>query len=161
MISSRRYLTSFASRIFNRLSSKQDGRKEEQSDGKESQFDDVRVIGEDYLGNFYYERDAGPTRVRRWYLPVEEDDWTKPIPPEWEAWLRYRRNNPPTYDEINTNIAIAQLKKIRAKELEEKEKLLQLSQGNSTALTKKDEDKSSTGELNKRVWPKYSDYHNP
>ena len=86
---------------------------------------DVRVMGADYLGNLYYERDKGPDKVRRWYLPEDQDDWDRPIPPEWEAWLRYRRNDAPTCDEINLNIALAELKKIRAKELEMKSSLLQ------------------------------------
>lgn len=81
-------------------------------------------VGRDYLGNVYWEQPPDPvkgrTKFKRWYFPQSDDDWDRPIPPEWESWLRYRRPDPPSEEEINRNIAIAQLKKIRAKEIEEK-----------------------------------------
>ena len=81
-------------------------------------------VGRDYLGNVYWEQPPDPvkgrTKFKRWYFPQSDDDWDRPIPPEWESWLRYRRPDSPSEEEINRNIAIAQLKKIRAKEIEEK-----------------------------------------
>lgn len=120
---------------------------------------DVRVMGADYLGNYYYERDKGVDRVKRWYLPKDQDDWDRPIPPEWEAWLRYRRDDAPTCDEINLNIALAELKKIRAKELEMKEKgTLHLTQSTSPSTLTSTEKPSDTSEGGKkREWPKYDD----
>ena len=85
---------------------------------------DPAEVGRDYLGNVYWEQPPDPvkgrTKFKRWYFPQSDDDWDRPIPPEWESWLRYRRPDPPSEEEINRNIAIAQLKKIRAKEVEEK-----------------------------------------
>ena len=85
---------------------------------------DAIEVGRDYLGNIYWEMppdpEKGRTKFKRWYFPQTDEDWDRPVPPEWESWLRYRRPDPPTEDEINRNIAIAQLKKLRAKEIEEK-----------------------------------------
>lgn len=38
------------------------------------------------------------------------------MPPEWEAWLRYRRDTKPTDEEIARNISMANVKKQRAAE---------------------------------------------
>lgn len=130
---------------------------------------DVRVMGQDYLDNLYYERNHStePNKVKRWYLPEVQDNWDRPIPPEWEAWLRYRRNDAPTCDEINLNIALAELKKIRAKELEMKELEMKgdrtplLSEGTSKPSAelprpeKSDTDRRVGEE--KPAWPRYDD----
>ncbi|KZC10508.1 hypothetical protein WN55_01945 [Dufourea novaeangliae] len=42
------------------------------------------------------------------------DDHEQEIPAEWESWLRYRRTEPPTIEEIETNYQIAKLKKENA-----------------------------------------------
>ena len=102
----------FLERLFENLRTKKKVQQEQISAGK------------DYMGNMYYEAPADPSRgvraPKRWYWPQHEDDWDRPIPPEWEAWLRYRRPDAPTEEEINRNIAMAQLKRLRAKEATER-----------------------------------------
>ncbi|KAI1290800.1 hypothetical protein HDE_07907 [Halotydeus destructor] len=91
---------------------------------------DIRIVGKDYMGNVYYERDgvkAGEKITKRYYNPPEEDSWDKPLPPEWESWLRYRRPLP-TDEEVGRNIAVAQLKKARAADLEAKRQAEKLDQ---------------------------------
>ena len=148
------YLFRLTRSILSRFNSPQSKEPEQAVDNS-----DVRVIGEDYLGNLYYERTIEGKRPRRWVLPIEEDDWDKPVPPEWEAWLRYRRNNPPTFDEINLNIAMAQLKKLRAQELLEKEKHLQLPQSSDASALVKNAEKSDEEKKQKPKWPTYPEYH--
>ncbi|KAK9890266.1 hypothetical protein WA026_010376 [Henosepilachna vigintioctopunctata] len=35
-----------------------------------------------------------------------KDDFMQEVPPEWEAWLRGRRREPPDEEEVLTNLAI-------------------------------------------------------
>ncbi|KAJ8736134.1 hypothetical protein PYW08_006790 [Mythimna loreyi] len=81
-------------------------------------------MGKDYLGNAYFEIPANPSvgkrKPTRWYDPPKQLDFQDPIPAEWEAWLRMRRTEPPTEEEIAKNLAIAQMKKINAAKLEAK-----------------------------------------
>ncbi|VVC95180.1 unnamed protein product [Leptidea sinapis] len=81
-------------------------------------------IGKDYIGNKYYEIPADPSRGKRrttrWYDPAKGLDFQDKIPSEWEAWLRMRRTEPPTEEEISKNLAIAQMKKENAAKLEAK-----------------------------------------
>lgn len=85
------------------------------------------LIGKDHLGTAYYEIPAEPQRGKRrpvrWFQATEKDKFDQDIPVEWEAWLRGRRQEPPTQEEINANIALAKMKKIKADELENKENL--------------------------------------
>ncbi|XP_041975425.1 NADH dehydrogenase [ubiquinone] 1 alpha subcomplex assembly factor 2 [Aricia agestis] len=79
-------------------------------------------IGKDYIGNKYYEIPAEPNSGRRkpsrWYDPPKGLDFQDPIPAEWEAWLRMRRVEPPTEEEIAKNVAIAEMKKLNAEKIE-------------------------------------------
>ncbi|CAD0194995.1 unnamed protein product [Chrysodeixis includens] len=81
-------------------------------------------MGKDYIGNAYYEIPANPREGKRkptrWYNPAKGLDFQDPIPSEWEAWLRMRRPEPPTEEEIAKNVAIAQMKKLNAAKIEEK-----------------------------------------
>ncbi|CAK9794703.1 hypothetical protein ANTPLA_LOCUS81 [Anthophora plagiata] len=58
----------------------------------------TKLIGEDYYGTKYYE-----TSIRK----------------EWEAWLRYRRKEAPTKEEIERNYQLQLIKKQNAKQLQE------------------------------------------
>lgn len=75
--------------------------------------------GEDYLGNQYYELEADPrggrSRASRWFESTKED-LDHELPPEWIAWLRRRRDHPPTTEEIIRNLATSKMKKSRALE---------------------------------------------
>ncbi|GAB1599477.1 NADH dehydrogenase [ubiquinone] 1 alpha subcomplex assembly factor 2-like isoform X1 [Argonauta hians] len=85
---------------------------------------DTRVIGKDHFGNTYYEKDAMPSRNlkgARWVEREDGDQMTAPdVPVEWEAWIRGKRKDPPTVEEIQKNHAFKMRTIQRAKELEQK-----------------------------------------
>lgn len=57
-----------------------------------------RKVGEDALGNRYYEqrRGVGPLgRPRRWVIYRDLSEPTK-VPAEWHGWLHYTHDQPPT-----------------------------------------------------------------
>lgn len=67
----------------------------------------ITFIGQDHLGNKFYER-CRPSDWRvnrryfeRTYVKEGEDfaDLTR-VPPAWDAWLRYRRKDPPSPEEV-------------------------------------------------------------
>ena len=69
------------------------------------------IVGKDDFGNVYYVLEPnpdGPVQTRnlgsnsRGYLPGPQAS-INDLPVEWEAWLRHRRQSPPTTDEIATN----------------------------------------------------------
>lgn len=82
------------------------------------------LIGSDYFGNKYYEIPPDPSigkrKANRWFQPPEKDDFMQEMPAEWEAWLRGRRKEPPTEDEVLKNYAIMQMKKKNAIQVEAK-----------------------------------------
>lgn len=69
------------------------------------------MVGRDDAGFTYYETPADPARgirrPRRSFTGRNEDSWSDPMPAEWEAWLRYRRDDPPTPEEIYANMELA------------------------------------------------------
>ncbi|XP_055354168.1 NADH dehydrogenase [ubiquinone] 1 alpha subcomplex assembly factor 2-like [Paramacrobiotus metropolitanus] len=85
-------------------------------------------IGEDYLGNRYYEqptpyssnrklaRSLEPANRHKYHF--EHDARWEEIPPEWEAWLRNKRKDPPTAEEIQQNIALMLQKQANGARLE-------------------------------------------
>ncbi|XP_047511215.1 NADH dehydrogenase [ubiquinone] 1 alpha subcomplex assembly factor 2 [Pieris napi] len=107
-------------------------------------------IGKDYIGNVYYEIPADPSRGKRkparWYDPPKGLDFQDPLPSEWESWLRMRRSEPPTNEEISKNLAIAETKKLNADKLEAK----RLADGGSLPTTL---------ERGPQSFPKYKDFH--
>ncbi|ODM86922.1 Mimitin, mitochondrial, partial [Orchesella cincta] len=80
------------------------------------------LIGKDNFGNQYFEIPADPSigkrKDARWFEPVVKDNFMQEMPAEWEAWLRGRRKEPPTVEEVLRNQAIADMKKVNAAELE-------------------------------------------
>lgn len=98
------------------------------------------LVGIDYKGNKYYEQIGanvqerklnGVVLAKRWYFPAteHEDDWDRHVPPEWEAWMRYRRIDAPTEEEINLNLAVAHMKQVNAAKIEEQLRLQAAEQG--------------------------------
>lgn len=77
----------------------------------------ARLVGEDYHGTKYYE-DPAATRRGRIFIPVDKENFEQEVPAEWEAWLRYRRREPPTTEEVNASYELMMLKKSNAAELE-------------------------------------------
>ncbi|KYM96096.1 PREDICTED: mimitin, mitochondrial isoform X2 [Cyphomyrmex costatus] len=79
-----------------------------------------KLIGEDYYGTKYYEEDirySARKRPPRSFVPVNKDDFEQELPAEWEAWLRYRRKEPPTREEIEANYQLTMIKKENAVKL--------------------------------------------
>lgn len=85
------------------------------------------VVGEDIFGNRYYEIAADPSRgrrrPRRWYTnevtkhhdvrdAAYTDGFDSEIPSEWESWLRFRRDAPPTEEMVLQSYALADMKKV-------------------------------------------------
>ncbi|XP_060825298.1 NADH dehydrogenase [ubiquinone] 1 alpha subcomplex assembly factor 2 [Bombus pascuorum] len=90
-----------------------------------------KLIGEDYYGTKYYEIENPRSRRKnspRYFVPVNKDDDTQEVPVEWEAWLRYRRKDPPTREEIEKNYQLQMIKKQNAAEIEAKYGLQKVKQ---------------------------------
>lgn len=81
-------------------------------------------IGTDYMGTKYFEIPADPQgglrRAYRSFEPSISEKFDQTLPPEWEAWLRGRRKEPPTEEEIRRNLGMIKLKEKNAAELSEK-----------------------------------------
>lgn len=77
-------------------------------------------VGTDYFGNKYFEEPADPSRgrrhPRRWIQTVS-DRFDQEMPAEWDAWLRKRRAEPPSDEEVLKNKAIMEMKKVNAAKL--------------------------------------------
>jgi len=93
------------------------------------------VMGRDPYGNIYYELPAQPElgkrRPTRWYnitTDVEKEQGVKDVwagfdndlPSEWESWLRFRRTDPPTEEEVLKSLALGEMKKMNAAKLDMK-----------------------------------------
>ena len=87
----------------------------------------TKVVGEDIFGNRYYEIPADPSRGkrrgRRWFTneaskhhdPRNHEStvgFDNEIPSEWDSWLRFRRDEPPTQQQVLQSYALAELKKV-------------------------------------------------
>ncbi|XP_060788283.1 NADH dehydrogenase [ubiquinone] 1 alpha subcomplex assembly factor 2 [Neoarius graeffei] len=91
-------------------------------------------VGTDHLGNKYYyipEQKTWTGRVVRARRFVEASNPTEfeylegSIPSEWDAWIRGRRKDPPTVEELLKNEHYREQIKIKAQEAEEKDRELQ------------------------------------
>lgn len=82
-----------------------------------------KLVGEDYNGTKYYEAMAKPDgphrRPHRFFEPLEKEDHTQDIPAVWEAWLRHRRKEAPTVEEVNKNLQNMMNTKANAEKLNE------------------------------------------
>lgn len=79
-----------------------------------------KLVGEDYYGTKYYEEDIRNSRrskAPRYFIPVNKDNFQQELPAEWESWLRYRRRDPPTREEVEANYQLAMTKKENATKL--------------------------------------------
>ncbi|XP_061585323.1 NADH dehydrogenase [ubiquinone] 1 alpha subcomplex assembly factor 2 [Cololabis saira] len=91
-------------------------------------------VGTDHLGNKYYfipeQRAWTGNHIRAKRLvepanPTELEYMEGSIPMEWDAWIRGRRKEPPSVEELMTNESQRQQIKLKAKEVEEKDLALQ------------------------------------
>ena len=55
-----------------------------------------KKVGEDYLGNFYYE---SKDQKNRWCIYRDQSEASR-ISPEWNSWLRFISNTPPSNNNI-------------------------------------------------------------
>lgn len=82
------------------------------------------LIGSDYMGTKYFEIPADPQgglrRAHRSFEPTTKEKFDQTIPAEWEAWLRGRRNDPPTEGEVLKSLAMIKLKEKNAAEISNK-----------------------------------------
>ncbi|KAM7391457.1 hypothetical protein PAMP_022146 [Pampus punctatissimus] len=91
-------------------------------------------VGTDHLGNKYYfvpEQKTWTGRLVRAKRMVEAANPTEneyiegSIPIEWDAWIRGRRKEPPSIEELLKNESYREQIKLKAKEVEEKDLALQ------------------------------------
>ena len=55
-----------------------------------------KKVGEDYLGNFYYE---SKDQKNRWCIYCDQSEASR-ISPEWNSWLRFVSNTRPTSNNL-------------------------------------------------------------
>lgn len=91
-------------------------------------------VGTDHLGNNYYlipeQRSWTGRHIRAKRMveaanPAEHEYIEGSIPMEWEAWIRGRRKEPPSIEELMTNESQRKHIKLKAMEVEEKDLALQ------------------------------------
>ncbi|XP_029366689.1 NADH dehydrogenase [ubiquinone] 1 alpha subcomplex assembly factor 2 [Echeneis naucrates] len=91
-------------------------------------------VGTDHLGNKYYSIPEQKTwtgrlvRAKRMVVaanPTEYEYTEGSIPIEWDAWIRGRRKEPPSIEELLKNVSYREQIKLKAKEVEEKDLALQ------------------------------------
>ncbi|XP_077982062.1 NADH dehydrogenase [ubiquinone] 1 alpha subcomplex assembly factor 2-like [Glandiceps talaboti] len=95
-----------------------------------------KLVGTDHLGNKYYEVEkrttkfGGERRKRRFVESGISYHEYEPglIPIEWESWIRWKRGDPPTMEEVLRREKMTMVVKERAKELERKDKERQESE---------------------------------
>lgn len=94
-------------------------------------------VGTDLSGNKYYNipqqktwtgRVVRPRRLVEVANPKEFEYMEGSIPSEWDAWIRGRRKQPPTIEELLKNKHGREQIKIKAAEVEEMDKALQLKE---------------------------------
>ncbi|OQV23439.1 hypothetical protein BV898_02561 [Hypsibius exemplaris] len=118
---------------------------------------DTRVLmGDDYLGNKYFEqktnsKEEDRTRTMRSYEPRNEETWEQ-VPPEWEAWLRNKRPDAPTREEIAGNLELMKQKQDNAKKLEAK-RLTEIAAGETYGQLQPEDPTAAV------PFPKYDDIY--
>lgn len=90
--------------------------------------DNYQILPKSNLEVFFCIR-RGKRRPIRWYRAPETESkeimgidlyagFDAKMPSEWESWLRHRRDEPPTEDQIRRSLALSELKKMNAAKLE-------------------------------------------
>uniref|UniRef100_A0A8C3JYY0 NADH:ubiquinone oxidoreductase complex assembly factor 2 n=2 Tax=Scolopacidae TaxID=8917 RepID=A0A8C3JYY0_9CHAR len=95
---------------------------------------DKELVGTDQFGNKYYRVPKHETRAgqiipeRRFVETINRQAYQYEMgdfPMEWEAWIRKKRNDPPSIEEILKNENYREEMKQKIKDVSEKDKLLQ------------------------------------
>lgn len=125
------------------------------------------LVGSDPFGNRYFEIPADPRHGKRhpvrWYDAPETNQkdvlgldryagFDAKVPAEWDSWLRMRRDEPPSPDQVMNSLALADLKKRNAAALDEKNREKLLAMGREAP----GEVKPQEGE--KPFWPKREEF---
>ncbi|XP_071453750.1 NADH dehydrogenase [ubiquinone] 1 alpha subcomplex assembly factor 2 isoform X2 [Hetaerina americana] len=63
----------------------------------------------------------GKRKPSRWFEPLEKEAFDQELPAEWEAWLRGRRQDAPTVEELEKNLEIMKMKKKNALLIEQEQ----------------------------------------
>lgn len=110
------------------------------------------LIGEDYFGNKYYEIPPNPSigkrKASRYFEPADKEAFDQELTAEWEAWLRGRREDPPTREELVKNLQIMDMKKRNAAQLD-----AHFAKGKDAGALPKQVEGETIG-----TFPKYKDY---
>uniref|UniRef100_A0A1A8G7L5 NADH dehydrogenase (Ubiquinone) 1 alpha subcomplex, assembly factor 2 n=1 Tax=Nothobranchius korthausae TaxID=1143690 RepID=A0A1A8G7L5_9TELE len=80
------------------------------------------------LASFFFVFPGRHVRAKRMVVaanPAEHEYTEGSIPIEWDAWIRGRRKEPPTIEELLMNESQMKQIKLKVKQLEEKERALQ------------------------------------
>ena len=87
-----------------------------------------RLVGTDLHGNEYYETiRQGKKPKREMITKIEHMEYTPGlIPIEWEAWIRGKRELPPTHEELIAEQRRVKTLKERARQVEEKDRKQQV-----------------------------------
>lgn len=83
-----------------------------------------RLVGTDLHGNQYYETiREGRKPKREMITKIKHVEYTPDlIPIEWEAWIRGKREDPPTHEELLSEQKRVKTLKERARQVEEKDR---------------------------------------
>lgn len=112
-------------------------------------------VGQDENGTKFYERvpdQAKGVKPLRRIEAADGDTWNAPeVSPEWLAWLRYKRDDPPSPEEIEKNRIQSLRVQRRAMELE------RARQGEKST-ERLNLNPPKPNESNRRPFPKYEDY---
>lgn len=118
-------------------------------------------MGSDLFGNKYFEKQADPSvgrrKASRYFEPPEKNAFDQEISPEWEAWLRGRRDDPPTAEELQKNRAFMEMKQHKAQAIEagvvrEPKQMLEAKRGAESFPHYGDEYEVSAGYKSKNTW---------
>ena len=96
-----------------------------------------RLVGTDLYGNQYYETIRDGKKPRREMISTVEHMQYTPgmMPIEWESWIRGKRDDPPTHEELLAQQKRMQIVKERAKKVEEKDREDQIEQQTSQLVS--------------------------
>eukprot|EP01098_Paradermamoeba_levis_P005889 TRINITY_DN244_c0_g1_i1.p1 TRINITY_DN244_c0_g1~~TRINITY_DN244_c0_g1_i1.p1 ORF type:complete len:129 (-),score=35.50 TRINITY_DN244_c0_g1_i1:178-564(-) len=86
-----------------------------------------KQVGSDLSGNSYFIKIESKS-TRRFVKINNETGGNNPIPVEWQSWLAWRREEPPTLDELTKSQVRLKNLKIKVKELEEADEKLKIQE---------------------------------